>query len=305
MRYDPTLLESIKNEIIKFLSVIEDMQGGDEEDYACKRNDMRPQKFRSILAACLEQRSITIDSTPEEKIYEALFETVSFAAYPSDLDQTIPYCMEQYLNEQEQDILRRIYWDNETYESISAAYNTNSSNIKKIARNALKRLKNETAVKYIEFGLTYEDDLKKIRETSTNEDRSENVLRLINNIPKEMLLTHVQAASLQKAISLLKQLKADYTEIYDNEIVNSVDDDEIEVTIEKCENVSDSIAQMRVDKMELPNRLKNALHKNNIFTVRDLMNYSSAELRQMRGIGDSMLRVLVTELDKYDIELSS
>ena len=95
MRYDPTLLESIKNEIIKFLSVIEDMQGGDEEDYACKRNDMRPQKFRSILAACLEQRSITIDSTPEEKIYKALFETVSFAAYPSDLDQTIPYCMEK------------------------------------------------------------------------------------------------------------------------------------------------------------------------------------------------------------------
>ncbi|MDE7204093.1 MAG: hypothetical protein K2O91_19875 [Lachnospiraceae bacterium] len=305
MKYDPTLLESTKSEIIKFLSVIEDMQGGDEEDHACKKNDMRPQKFRSILAACLEQRNITIDSTPEEKIYEALFETVSFAAYPSDLDQTIPYCMEQYLNEQEQDILRRIYWDNETYESISAAYNTNSSNIKKIARNALKRLKNETAVKYIEFGLTYEDDLKKIRETSTNEDRSENVLRLINNIPKEIFLTHVQAASLQKVISLVKQLKADYAEIYDNEIVNPADNDEIEVTIEKCENVSDSISQMRIDEMELPNRLKNALQKNNIFTVGDLMNYSSAELRQMRGIGDSMLRVLVTELSRYDIKLYS
>ena len=35
------------------------------------------------------------------------------------------------------------------------------------------------------------------------------------------------------------------------------------------------------------------------------MNYSSAELRQMHGIGDLMLRVLVTELKNYDIELSS
>ena len=61
-----------------------------------------------------------------------MIETVSFAAYPSDLDHTIPYCMEQYLNGQEQDILRRIYWNNETYESISTVYNTNSSNIKKI-----------------------------------------------------------------------------------------------------------------------------------------------------------------------------
>ena len=39
MKYDPTLLKSTKSEIIKFLSFIEDMQGGDEEDYACKRND--------------------------------------------------------------------------------------------------------------------------------------------------------------------------------------------------------------------------------------------------------------------------
>lgn len=81
-------------------------------------------------------------------------------------------------------------------------------------------------MKYIEFGLTYENDLKKIRETSTNEGRSENVLRLINNIPKEMILTHVQAASLQKAISLLKQLKEDYAEIYDNDIVNPDTTDE-------------------------------------------------------------------------------
>lgn len=305
MKYDPALLESTKGEIIKFLCVIEDMQGGDEEDHACKKNDMRPQKFRSILAACLERRGIAINYTPEEKVYEALFETVSFAAYPSDLDKTIPYCMEQFLDEQERDILRRIYWDNETYESISAAYNTNSSNTKKIARNALKKLKNETAVKYIEFGLTYEDDLKKIRETSTDDGRSENVLRLINNIPKEMFLTHVQAASLQKAILLLKQLKADYAEIYDNETVNPVERNEIEVTIEKCGNTSDSIDQMRIGEMELPNRLKNSLQKNNIFTVGDLMNYSSAELRQMRGIGNSMLRVLVTELGRHDIKLSS
>lgn len=44
MRCDPILLESTKNEIIKLLSVIEDMQDGNEEDYACKKNDMRPQR---------------------------------------------------------------------------------------------------------------------------------------------------------------------------------------------------------------------------------------------------------------------
>lgn len=305
MKYDPALLESTKSEIIKLLSVIEDMQNGNEEDYACKKNDMRPQKFRSILAACLEQRSMVVDHTPEERIYEILFETVSPAAYPSDLDQTIPYCMEKYLDDQEKDLLKRIYWNNETYEVVSNDYSTNSSNIKKIARNALKKLKNKEAIKYIEFGLHYEEDLKRIRETSTDDGRSENVLRLMNNLPKEIILTHVQAALLQKAISLVKQLKEDYAELYDNDPAATSASDKMEVTIEKCDNISDSISKMRIDEMNLPNRLKNSLQKNNIFTVEDLTNYSSAELRKMRGIGDSMLRVLVTELDKYDIELST
>ena len=283
MKYDPTLLESTKDEIIKFLKVLEDMQDGNEDDYACKKNDMRPQKFRSILAACMEQRAIAVNSTPEEKVYEALFETVSFAAYPSDLDKTIPYCMELFLDSQEQDILKRIYWDNETYESISAAYHTNSSKIKKIARNALKKLKNEVAVKYIEFGLNYEEDLKKIREITTDDGRSERMLRFINNLPKEMILTHVQAVSLQKAIMLLKQLKADFTEIYDDVAVNPAHNEEIEVTVETRDITSKSISEMQIGEMELPNRLKNLLHKNNINTVDDLMKFTQTELRQMRG----------------------
>lgn len=305
MKYDPTLLESTKDEIIKFLKVLEDMQDGNEDDYACKKNDMRPQKFRSILAACMEQRAIAVNSTPEEKVYEALFETVSFAAYPSDLDKTIPYCMELFLDSQEQDILKRIYWDNETYESISAAYHTNSSKIKKIARNALKKLKNEVAVKYIEFGLNYEEDLKKIREITTDDGRSESMLRFINNLPKEMILTHVQAVSLQKAIMLLKQLKADFTEIYDDVAVNPAHNEEIEVTVETRDITSKSISEMQIGEMELPNRLKNLLHKNNINTVDDLMKFTQTELRQMRGMGTSMLRVLLTELDRHNVKLFS
>ena len=202
--------------------------------------------------------------------------------------------MEEYLDDQEKDILRRIYWNNDTYEAVSNAYSTNSSNIKKIARNALKKLKNKEAVKYMEFGLNYEEDLKRIRESSTDDGRSENVLRLMNNIPKEIILTHVQAAYLQKAVSLVKQLQNDYSDLYGCDPAVTDAGDQMEVTIEACDDVSDSISGMRINEMELPNRLKNSLQKN-----------SCAELRKMRGIGDSMLRVLVAELDKYDIGLSS
>lgn len=40
---------------------------------------------------------------------------------------------------------------------------------------------------------------------------------------------------------------------------------------------------MQIDEMNLPNWLKNSLQKNNIFTVWDLTNYSSAELRKCVG----------------------
>lgn len=75
----------------------------------------------------------------------------------------------------------------------------------------------------------------------------------------------------------------------------------MEVTVEKCNNRSDSISQIRIDERNLPNRLKISQQKNNIFTVGDLTNYSSEELRKMHGIDDSMLRALVTELEKKRI----
>ena len=157
----------------------------------------------------------------------------------------------------------------------------------------------------MEFGLHYEEDLKRIRESSTDDGRSENVLCLMNNLPKEIILTHVQAAYLQKAVSLVKQLQNDYSDLYGCDPADTDAGDQMEVTIEACDDVSDSISEMRIDEMELPNRLKNSLQRNNIFTVGELAKYSCAELRKMRGIGNSMLRILVTELDKYDIGLSS
>lgn len=135
MKYDPA-----RQEIMKSLSVIEDMQNDSEDDYACKKNDMRPQQFRSILSSWLKKCDIAVDDTPEERVYELLFNMVSPDAYPSNFDQTIPCCMEKYLNDEEKDILTRIYWNNETYDTFSQDYQTNSSNIKKLARNAFKKL---------------------------------------------------------------------------------------------------------------------------------------------------------------------
>lgn len=77
--------------------------------------------------------------------------------------------------------------------------------------------------------------------------------------------------------------------------------DKMEVTVGKCNNRSASISQIWIDERNFPNRLKNSRQKNNIFTVGDLTNYSSAELRKIHGIDDSMLRALVTELEKKRI----
>lgn len=91
-----------------------------------------------------------------------------------------------------------------------------------------------------------------------------------------------------------------YAELYDYDPAATTAGDKMEVTVEKCNNRSDSISQIRIDEMNLPSRLKNSLQKNNIFIVGDLTNYSSAKLRKMHGIDDLMLRVLVTELEKKE-----
>ncbi len=78
----------------------------------------------------------------------------------------------------------------------------------------------------------------------------------------------------------------------------------MEVSIEKYKILS-VVSNMQTAEMNLQNWLKNLLQKNNLFTVADLMNYSSEDLNRMRGIGSSMLRVLIAELDKLEIKLLS
>lgn len=130
----------------------------------------------------------------------------------------------------------------------------------------------------MEFGLNYEEDLKRIRESLTDDGCSENVLRLMNNLPREIILTHVQAVYLQRAISLVKQLQNDYSDLYQCDLADIDAGDQMEVTIEACDDTSDSVSRMRIDEIELSNRLKNSLQKNNIFTVGELAKYSCTEL---------------------------
>ena len=100
----------------------------------------------------------------------------------------------------------------------------------------------------------------------------------MNNLPREIILTHVQAVYLQRAISLVKQLQNDYSDLYQCDLADIDAGDQMEVTIEACDDTSDSVSRMRIDEIELSNRLKNSLQKNNIFTVGELAKYSCTEL---------------------------
>lgn len=310
MIYDSELLESTKNEILKLLNVITDIQSGQNEDYACKKNDIRPQKFRCLLATCQEKRNIVINKEPEEKLYEALFETTNYAAYPSDLNKTIPFVMNKYLDEQERDILDRLYWKNETYEAIRISYNTNASIIKKITRQALNKLRNEEAIKYIEFGLNYEEDLKKIRENNTNESRSDFINHMVNNIPREITLANIQASYLSKTKLLVNELSEDLDYIY-NQKIEGLSENDIEVTIQTCNStpstgisvMPNKIKNIKIRDMNLPTRLINSLHKIDVFTIGDLMMHSRLELKNTRGIGITMIETLETQLATLNIKL--
>lgn len=295
------MLNKSKEELEKVYIILEQLIQGEDEEFLCKKYDIRPQKFRTILFACEENRKIEINLSPAERIYQNAFKTNNFAKYPSDLDETIPYCMEHFLTNEEKDILNKLYWEKATYEDVASAYNTNSSKIKAITKNALKKLTEKKAVQCIEFGLNYENELKQIREEQTDVKRLELAISQINNniIKKEMVLTKIQSQYLNVIKDLIIELKNINEEIENDALKNSIKNIQID------KQFSDDIDSTHISKLNIPMKLKNILIENEIIYIRNLKKYTIEQLNNINGIGPYFSNLIAEELKNYNIYLNN
>jgi DNA-directed RNA polymerase alpha subunit len=56
---------------------------------------------------------------------------------------------------------------------------------------------------------------------------------------------------------------------------------------------------LSIEKLNLPVRITHCLIQNNLFTIADLLNYSSKELQDFCGIGNFSLSLIQKKLKKH------
>lgn len=179
MKYEANTLNKAKENLENIIKCIEAMETGVEESIACSRYGIREHQLRQILFN--NSKSITYVPEPEEQIYQHLFGIQqNFAAFPVDLKETIPYIMQEYLTEEERNILHKMYWEGNSYVKIAKEYNMKVAAIRQIERNAIAKLKEEKPKYIVEYGIEYLTQLQMIRKKITDEKRKENIQNYIN-----------------------------------------------------------------------------------------------------------------------------
>lgn len=206
MNYDLETLESSKKRLENMIKCIEDIEQGVTEDIACAKYDIREHHLRQILFS--NNRTVEYVPSPEEKIYQQLFGVQQNPlAFPSDLKETIPYIMEEFLTEEEQDIMRKKYWNNESYANIAKDYDAKVYKIQQIERSALSKLKDKRSMFIVEYGLKYMTIMDQMRNEATEARRNENIKTCMNEY-------------VDKQKELINKLKKDIDSIKDDIIKN-------------------------------------------------------------------------------------
>lgn len=109
---------------------------------------------------------------------------------------------------------------------------------------------------------------------------------------KNIILYGKECLKITQDIEKLKQDLEKKKEELIFQIINAkVDEEE-----RKKEEFASYINGLRLGDMNLPNRLLNALFRNSIFTIGDLLKYDPKEVRGIRNIGEGSFDALIREL---------
>lgn len=283
-------LKASKKYLRNIIACIEDIENGIPETRACEKHNIHTSAFRRLLfnkplgftpyQPDMKHPEPYV-SAPEEMIYKDITLRSEILTYPSDLNETIPFVMKQFLTEREQTILRHRYYDNETFTEIGRRLNTSKEYAQQTTENALKKLRRIESMNIIEYGMQYYYDMRRLRELKT--------LKFRENYLKEFQRNYKLAKD-----NIEMQINGDIVKLIKET------DDSVQKEIEKIDRKA-----MPITKLDITPRTKNCLHRANINLIGELCNLTYQDLTRIKTMGDVSINDIIIALEKIGLELSA
>jgi len=98
--------------------------------------------------------------------------------------------------------------------------------------------------------------------------------------------------------SAAKILGSYFTQIYEPK-VNSIDE-----PVALISNVSDEVLKMRIEELDIPTRIVNALSNGGIETIGQLLSTQRTELMKIKNLGAKSLSIVEDKLKEKGVALS-
>ena len=200
-----------------------------------------------------------------EKLFCAILRTQDLTLVPSDLEETLEKVIKT-LNEKEEDVIRKRYFEHKQYVDISKEYDVTGERIKQIERGALRKLRDPHTLSYLKLGEAFYRDCKKVA------------------LEKEVLAE-------QKRLTTMQELTDEYS------IIQASEEELLKKFPELNLDSSSELVFVSVYELGLSTRALRCLIRSGIDTVRDLGMRNAYDLLQLRNLGRSCV---VEIADAYD-----
>lgn len=131
------------------------------------------------------------------------------------------------------------------------------------------------------------------RVEATRVGRMTNLDRLVMEI-----WTDSTVAPLEALKSASKILVGYFTQVYDPKVKP------VEEPVQTTPVISDEVLKMRIEELDIPTRIVNALANGGIETISQLLNTSRADLMKVKNLGSKSLSVVETKLKERGVTLN-
>ena len=216
----------------------------------------------------------------EEAVYKAIVCDHNILDIPPDIDETIPYVLNNTLDERERDIIYYKYRDMLTLGEIADIYGLKGpERIRQILAKALRKCRHPSRFNIIRYGLDYYKQLEEFRKNRYN------TIRDVKYTELEKLKKDAQRENDLDALLKLK----DSIDVYIND------------------NYSEEIAiidkNQSIDVLELSVRSYNCLIRARVNTIEDLKKLRVNDLFKIRNCGPKCIKEILEKCREYNIIL--
>jgi hypothetical protein len=218
--------------------------------------------------------------SPAEQIYMDIFQITDSLRLPLDLDETIPYIMQNVLDEREHDIITRYYYKHEVLQDIANDYQMTRERIRQIRNKALSNMGTPYCKQFFLYGQEYIEQVKIIRSKNVQKEKQS----AYNSL--QVTYERLKQESSSETYQALLKLKRD-----------------INIELAKYEATDDLLNTPIVD-YPLSERAYNSLHHYGVYTIKDICNLTDAELRNIPHVGVKVHDEIIKLIENLNLELS-